>query len=286
MGMEPATRRVLKDTMDLFWNDYGPTGLLIAVFVIAVTLIPIAIVARIILKLRGKKVKNGVRGQLTLVSASVPPDGASYSNYQIEGVLTAPGFPAIPVKKAGIAALSKWPRPGQVLPVQFEAANPQHFDVLWDEVTSAAQTSAPLAQQLAAQLNAGGAMAGGAMAGGGSPMTAGGFPQPGMVNLDLSPGAAPNAAVTAALMGNRVPGMATVTSVSESQPGAFAITVSVRSEAPGVSDFTTVMSMGFRPQSENRKRFLTAIGSQFPVLFDPSMPQLTMPDMARMPQGF
>lgn len=105
--------------------------------------------------LRLKSIKDPVDGTLHVVSASIPPWNASSSNYSLTGVIQAPGLPATTVKRGGLASTSKWPQPGQDLPVTVSRANPSKFIIRWDEVDSSSAQGTRLADQLAESINQG-----------------------------------------------------------------------------------------------------------------------------------
>ncbi len=105
--------------------------------------------------LRLKSIKDPVDGTLHVVSASIPPWNASSSNYSLTGVIQAPGLPATTVKRGGLASTSKWPQPGQDLPVTVSRANPSKFIIRWDEVDSGSAQGTRLADQLAESINQG-----------------------------------------------------------------------------------------------------------------------------------
>jgi hypothetical protein len=111
--------------------------------------------------LRLKSIKDPVDGTLHVVSASIPPWNASSSNYSLTGVIQAPGLPATTVKRGGLASTSKWPQPGQDLPVTVSRANPTKFIIRWDEVDSSSAQGTRLADQLARSINQGQAGAAG-----------------------------------------------------------------------------------------------------------------------------
>lgn len=256
-------------------------NLLLALFLFVCGFFIIFGVMLLVTKSGRKKVKNGVRGELTVVSITVPSPspGATTSSFILKGVITAPGIAATPVQKRGIISHSKWPQRGQVMPVSVEATDPSIFSILWDQIRGA-EDGEVLAQKLADKMNAGTAATPETYPGYSTP-----FALPAQVGV-TSFGSAVEASIVAALSGSRTPGIATVQTVSEEQSGMFSIIVRVRPETPGVAEFTTVMNIGLDSQAAARKQIFTTVGSQFPVLFAPSMPQLTMPDMKRVPQSY
>jgi hypothetical protein len=52
----------------------------------------------------------------------------------VDCTISAPGLDQMTVHHKGDANLSKWPSPGDVLPIVIDRANPQRFVVKWDRV--------------------------------------------------------------------------------------------------------------------------------------------------------
>ncbi len=90
-------------------------------------------------------------GTLQVTAASYPPTGESvmFSNYQVTGVVSAPGLPPTAVEQRGIARVSQWPQPGAMLPVTVDRAHPAQFVIAWDQVPSAAEQALADARNLA-----------------------------------------------------------------------------------------------------------------------------------------
>ena len=101
-----------------------------------------------------KKMQDPVRGSAQVVSASECWPGASSGQGSMELVVSAEGIPATPVRHSGWYKASRWPMPGQTLPITLDRANPQRIKIHWDEVSSAQQQGEQQAQQLAALMNA------------------------------------------------------------------------------------------------------------------------------------
>ena len=72
----------------------------------------------------------------------------------MELVVSAEDIPATPVSHSGIYKTSRWPMPGQTLPITLDRANPKRIKIHWGEVPSGGQQAEQQAQQLAALMNA------------------------------------------------------------------------------------------------------------------------------------
>ena len=101
-----------------------------------------------------KKMQDPVRGSAQVVSASMPARGAVYASGSMELVVSAEGIPVTPVSHSGLYKSSRWPMPGQTLPITLDRANPQQIKIHWNEVPSSEQQAEQQAQQLAALMNA------------------------------------------------------------------------------------------------------------------------------------
>jgi hypothetical protein len=90
-------------------------------------------------------------GTLLVTGASSPATGnAVYSNYQLEGVVEAPGMEPTAVQVRGIAPEAKWPVAGQRLPVTVDTRKPESVVIHWDQIASAADSA--MAQAKAEEL--------------------------------------------------------------------------------------------------------------------------------------
>ena len=109
--------------------------------------------------LRGKRMKDPVRGTAQVVACSRMTQAAVASNCAMNLVVSADGVPATPVEYQAIVRQDRWPHAGQVLPVTVDRAKPTRLKVEWDEVRSHEDRIAEQAEALAAQMNNGGATA-------------------------------------------------------------------------------------------------------------------------------
>jgi hypothetical protein len=202
---------------------------------------------------------------------------------EIDGVITAERLAATAVHYSGYEVpKAKWPRPGVVLPVTMDIADPNQFRIEWDQVP----TGQEAAENLAAHLR-------------GEPQADASddraFPRvwretthaassPELVN-GLTPQQtelALSGAAAAAL--GLVPTTATVLSVYEvgqsSAPGGT-WDISVRVTDPnGGEGWDAVTRMSFSSPARREKR--TAAGLELPVLVDPDNHRRIIVDVARL----
>src|SRR3954454_2277091 len=110
--------------------------------------------------LRGKRMKDTVRGTGQVVACSGITQAAVASNVVMRLVVSADGLAATPVEHECLCRQDRWPHAGQVLPVTVDRADPTRLRVEWDEVRSHEDRIAEQARALAASMNRGGASAG------------------------------------------------------------------------------------------------------------------------------
>jgi len=97
-----------------------------------------------------------VQGTAQVVSSSMPPYHSRGGGMCVMNlVITIPGQPSVAVRKASIVKLSQWPMPGAILPVLAERTDPRRYAILWDRISSGAESGAERARQIADRLNAG-----------------------------------------------------------------------------------------------------------------------------------
>jgi hypothetical protein len=98
--------------------------------------------------------KDPVRGTAQVVAASIPPRGVKgWSNCSLDLVVQAEGMkPYAKTLTSWLTPTSKWPFPGQTLPVTVDRADPDRVKIEWDEVQSTSDRAFEDAQQLAARL--------------------------------------------------------------------------------------------------------------------------------------
>jgi len=116
-------------------------GLTIALLSILVTMLVLLVSFRSIGRdwLRTRRIREPVRGEGYVVSASMPPSGALSANYQVTLVVRADGIPPTTVEHAGFALMKKWPQPGVTLPITVDRADPTRLRIEWGEVPTARQ---------------------------------------------------------------------------------------------------------------------------------------------------
>src|SRR5690349_24405356 len=102
--------------------------------------------------LRGKRMKDPVRGTAQVVACSRITQAAVSSNCVMNLVVSADGIPATPVEHECMCRQDRWPRAGQVLPVTVDRADPTRLKVEWDEVRSHEEQIAEQAEALAERM--------------------------------------------------------------------------------------------------------------------------------------
>ena len=93
------------------------------------------------------------RGTMHVVASSVIDRHAMIAPCTIAYAIEAPGMPAFSGQGTFFAQSKKWPQAGTNLPVVFDAANPAHVDIDWDNAPRPIDMAAGAAQALADQLN-------------------------------------------------------------------------------------------------------------------------------------
>jgi hypothetical protein len=96
-----------------------------------------------------------VSGTLLVTGISMPTENAIYHSARLTGVVSAEGVAATAVTHSGLFRTSKWPRPGQSLPVIVDRANPNLFAIEWDKVDDNAASAMGQAEQIAAAMRQG-----------------------------------------------------------------------------------------------------------------------------------
>ncbi|MEW6583628.1 MAG: SHOCT domain-containing protein [Actinomycetota bacterium] len=111
-----------------------------------------------------RKFKDPVRGTAQVVSATMPPESATSGNCRMTLVIQAEGIPAYTHRHHNlITPVTKWPWPGEVLPVEIERADHEKIRILWDEVTTHEARGLAEAEQMARAIRDGGAAQGAAV---------------------------------------------------------------------------------------------------------------------------
>jgi hypothetical protein len=103
--------------------------------------------------LRGKRMKDPVRGTAQIVGRSRYTVPATSSNIVMTLIVTADGMPATSVEHECLCRHDRWPSPGETLPVTVDRADPGRLRVEWDEVRTHEDRVAEQAQAVAAQMN-------------------------------------------------------------------------------------------------------------------------------------
>jgi hypothetical protein len=231
-------------------------------------------------------ITNPVRGQLQVVACSPFPDTGGevvlLPKCEIDGVITAERLTPSAVHYSGYGVpKAKWPRPGVVLPVTVDIADPNRFRIEWDQVLSGQEAAESLAARLRGEPQA-------------DVSDDRAFPpvwretthaasQPELVN-GLTPQQTELALSGAAAALGLVPTSATVLVAHEvgqsSAPGGT-WDISVRVTDPnGREGWDAVTRMSFSSPARREKR--TAAGLELPVLVDPDNHRRIIVDVARL----
>jgi hypothetical protein len=98
----------------------------------------------------GRRKKDWLRGTARVVGVTRPPHAATHGRLVADVVVEAPGLPAYATEyKEMVVSVSKWPGPGEVLPVLVNPKDHTDLDVVWDEVKTGDEVSRERAQQMA-----------------------------------------------------------------------------------------------------------------------------------------
>jgi hypothetical protein len=82
-------------------------------------------------------IQDPVDGTYLVTRASKPPTSSSVGNCDMLGELSGPGLaPTVIEHTSALAALAKWPRPGDILPVVFDRDNPEFMRITWKQVAA------------------------------------------------------------------------------------------------------------------------------------------------------
>jgi hypothetical protein len=103
----------------------------------------------------GRRKKDWLRGTARVVGVTRPPHAATHGRLVADVVVEAPGLPAYATEyKEMVVSISKWPGPGEVLPVLVNPKDHTDLDVLWDEVKTGDEVSRERAEQMAQAMRA------------------------------------------------------------------------------------------------------------------------------------
>lgn len=244
--------------------------ILIGVVVLA-TLVPVVV---LLLKSRRRSLTTPMRGSLIVTASPYPPRGAMSANFDLTGVISGPNIPPTPVQRSGIARTAKWPSPGVTLAVEYEAENPQVFNILWNEMADGDVRAAAAAAQLAHQMtmHQPGIAAGSGYGAG-----------PGFGVTGVAPAGYPVQMAVPNLVGS---GVATVTAVSTHALAAGMVAAQISAQVVpdnGFAPFMTTVNVTFRAESALLRDQMCRFGAQFPVRFDPANIANSVPDTSRLP---
>ena len=80
-------------------------------------------------------IQDPVTGTYRVTKASAAPTTSSVAPCDMVGEIEAPGLEPRTVEHySAFTAIAKWPRPGDVLPVLFDRANPEFMKINWKAV--------------------------------------------------------------------------------------------------------------------------------------------------------
>ena len=109
----------------------------------------------------GRRKKDWLRGTARVVGVTRLPHAATHSRLVADVVVEAPGLaPYATEYKELVVRISKWPVPGEVLPVLVNPKDHTDLEVLWDEVKTGDEVSKEQAERLAETLRSGMTQAG------------------------------------------------------------------------------------------------------------------------------
>jgi hypothetical protein len=219
------------------------------------------------------RITNPVSGQLQVAACSPFPDAAGevvlHPRCDIDGVITAERLAPATVQYSGYdVPKPKWPRPGMVLPVTVDIADPNRFRIEWDQVPTGLDQADTHRDRAFPHIWRE------AEHGASSPALVNGL-TPQQAEIALSGGAA-------AL--GLVPARAKVLTAHEAGPssapgGTWDITLRVNNPNGG-PDWQAVTRMSF--SSDARREMRTSAGRELPVLVDPDNRNRIIVDVARL----
>lgn len=79
-------------------------------------------------------IKDGVRGQAHLQSVSQPTESGTSGNCRMWLDVYVEGWEPYRLKHHCMVKMTKWPSPGERVPVMVDRENKERIDILWDEV--------------------------------------------------------------------------------------------------------------------------------------------------------
>lgn len=93
-------------------------------------------------------------GTLLVTASAMPSRRALYHMTRITGVISAEGIEPVAVQYSGLIRTSKWPSPGETLPVIVDRADPRLFTIEWSKVGDSGTAAMDQAEALAAAMRA------------------------------------------------------------------------------------------------------------------------------------
>lgn len=127
-------RRVASGTfvfVGLFVISFGLGSQRVGVTVAGVAVLLLSVSGRLVTSLRGT-VRQWVSGTGEVLYVASPPPQASYGRCELELLVNAPGLPreAVTIREPRVA-VSQWPYPGLVLPIEVAADDVRNVRILW-----------------------------------------------------------------------------------------------------------------------------------------------------------
>lgn len=91
-------------------------------------------------------------GTLLVTASAMPSRRALYHMTRITGVISAEGIEPAAVQYSGLVRTSKWPSPGETLPVIVDRADPRRFAIEWEKLRDTGSAAMDQAEALAAAM--------------------------------------------------------------------------------------------------------------------------------------
>jgi hypothetical protein len=102
-----------------------------------------------------RRMKDPVDGTLQVVSTTGRPYRGVFGVCRMRVVVQAPGIEAFATEhNAGLVRGTQWPVTGSVLAARIDRADPERFEILWDEVPTREQLAEDQAEAIAAAMGA------------------------------------------------------------------------------------------------------------------------------------
>jgi hypothetical protein len=100
------------------------------------------------------RIKNPLTGTAQVVGCEPAPTQLIKAPCRMQLVVQAPGIAPFSCEQVFEAPLSRWPAPGDALPVTFDRDHPERMRVEWDQILSSGERARQDADALAASMRA------------------------------------------------------------------------------------------------------------------------------------